>query len=673
MPSALSSYGTPSSKMPSFVGQNNLSQYGLRDEPVSTENVTLQDALATFVKGQFDRAADHRRAIGIDDRLTRNLYAYKCEYSPEQQQLLDPDANVYVGLCALKARALQSWLRDIILNNIEKPWTMETTPIPDLPESAKEQVLDLLEMELADLTDISQIRERARELKTVALDQAKELAERANSKMETLLTDQFYQNAFPSVFTGLIEDISVYPAAFVRGPFNVRKKVAAWRGNTYSAEEQDYPECRLINPFDAYPAPNATNANDGEFFIERAKLSPDKLYEKIGVKGFDEVNIRRALNDYCEGYSLDIPSDTTRDALEEKDQDTVEKGGHIDTLIYNGLVSGKLLIEHKVLVADPQKYYEAEIWVCGEYVTRATLNPDPTGSRLIYSTSAIKATRSPWGKSIIDVVYDTERICNASVRSLVKNMAFSSGPIAEAVSTRIEGDPRDMYPYKVFLVTPDVTGSGAPAIKFNKVDSVANELMAVFERFLKVADDLSGIPAYVLGNPQVAGAGRTMGGLSMLMGNAAKGVKNIQLNIDTDIITPLVRGFYVYNMQTSKDTSIKADARVVARGATGLLQRELSQARLVEILNVLAPFLPIWDQMPDGIKVLLREILKQTGLPVDNIIADPNAQNELMAKVRELSQAESFNRGTSNPVPLPPQSQPNVNPNPMPLALPGPA
>jgi hypothetical protein len=187
---------------------------------------------------------------------------------------------------------------------------------------------------------------------------------------------------------------------------------------------------------------------------------------------------------------------------------------------------------------------------------------------------------------------------------------------------------------------------------------------------MKIADDLSGIPAYVLGNPNVAGAGRTMGGLSMLMGNAAKGIKNVQLNIDRDVISGLVEAFYVYNMQTSKDTSVKADCKVVARGATGLLQRELAQTRTVELLQLLTPYIQNWDQLPDGIKILLREVLKSTGLPIDDIIPDPQKAEANLALARLVAPGAAtgpgqpmgveatMNRGTSSPVPLPPQSVP---------------
>lgn len=232
-----------------------------------------------------------------------------------------------------------------------------------------------------------------------------------------------------------------------------------------------------------------------------------------------------------------------------------------------------------------------------------------------------------------------------------------------------------------------MTGTGQPAYRFHKVDSIAGDLMAVFERHMKIADDLSGIPAYVLGNSQVAGAGRTMGGLSMLMGNAAKGIKNVQMNIDSDIITGLVFGFFMYNMLTSDDEGIKADAKVVARGASGLLQRELAQTRTTEILQLLTPYVtprpdgqpgPISDQ---GIAILLREVLKTTGLPIDKIIPDPEAQANAQDLLKTLSgpggpsmsdaqnglpqapgQQVVQNRGTSSPVPLPPQSQSTLAP-----------
>jgi hypothetical protein len=338
------------------------------------------------------------------------------------------------------------------------------------------------------------------------------------------------------------------------------------------------------------------------------------------------------------------------------------------------VVKGKLLSEAGVIVPDYQKFYECEVWVVGDITIRAILNPNPLGRRPIFSTSYRKIPGSFWGQGVICLTYDTNRVCNAAARSLVRNMGYSSGPLGEVVSDRVADtdDPTDLRPYKIALVGPDMSGTGAAAYRFHNVQSVAPDLMAVFEAHMKIADDLSGIPSYVLGNPQVAGAGRTMGGLSMLMGNAAKGIKNVMLNVDRDVISGLVYAYFIYNMLTSKDDSIKADAKVVAKGASGLLQRELAQTRTIELLQLLTPYIEKWDMLPDGIKVLLREVLKTTGLPIDKIIADPAKEQKNLALARLLGSTGNIaategqapgqeavnNRGTSNPVPLPPQSIP---------------
>jgi hypothetical protein len=349
------------------VASNALAAYGATsadppEKPESVENTEFQKSLAGFIKQQFTRAEEHKRAIDIEAKLIRNLSARKMEYNAEQLALIDPNTNVYIGLCSLKARAAESWLTDIILNNIDKPWTIAHTPVPDLPEAIKEQIVDLLVKDLAMFPTVDDIRERAKEIKGVAFDKANEIAQKAIEKMEQLINDQVTEGNFEQEFAGLIQDFSSYPAIFLRGPISTKKQSASWDGNRYASQEEDLPDCRRISPFDAFPSPTSTTTQNGEFFIERARLLPGKLYDAIKVKGFDETNIRRVLNEYDEGYSLNLPGDATRDRLEETDQDRSNKKSTIDTIIYNGLVRGKWLIEHGVLVDDPQRDYEAEVW-----------------------------------------------------------------------------------------------------------------------------------------------------------------------------------------------------------------------------------------------------------------------------------------------------------------------
>lgn len=638
-------------------------------------NTEIQDKLANFVKQEYDRARRHKERSGVQSQLIKCLRSKLCEYSPEDTELLD-GVDVFVGIGALKQRAAESWIIDIVVNNIEKPWTLTATPEPDLPERLKLQVVDMLIEELPEINSYAALKDRATQLKSAVQTIASKKAETTTSRMETHIDDQMKEGDWAKVFTAFVGDLTTYPAGILRGPIEVGANVAYWDKDKLKVKRGTKLTVRTVNPFDAFPAPNATNAGNGAYFIERADFSPADLHTMIGVKGFSDGNIRTALKKYEDGYQPDTFGRSEEKELRDKENQIEKNDLDIETLIFNGKVPGKLLIEGGVLVEDPQKFYEAEVWVVGDLTVRAVLNPNPLGKRPLYSTSFVKTNGRFWGKGVIDLVHDTERVCNAACRYMIRNMGYASGPLGEVISDRLaEGDdPRKIHPYHIFRVGPDLTGTGAPAFRFHSVGVIAGELMGIFEKFMKLADDLSGVPAYVLGNPQVAGAGRTLGGLSMLMGNAAKGIKNVQLNIDMDIISGVVEAFYMYNMQMSDDPSIKADAKVIARGATGLLQRELAQTRTVELLQLLTPYVQAGLVDQTALTYLLREIFKTTGIDIDKIFPDPDKGQNLEELMGLLGpQAEAFNRGTSDAPALPPQSvpqqQPSMTPYPVPVNL----
>lgn len=662
----------------------NLADYGIDQ----AGNVAIQDALSEFVTRKFEEAAQHKAATGIDGILLRNLRASKCEYQPDEKELLGPYNDVYIGISALKARAAESWLTDIILNNIDKPWTVDPTPKPDLPEDQRNEAVDLLLSELPDIASVDALKDRAKQLKSAFTKIAYANSEKATGRMETVIEDQLVEGDWAPSFAKLVADVVSYPACLMRGPVVVGRTVGAWDGNEYVAKNVSLPIVRAISPFDAFPAPNATDTQDGEHFTERTRYDSGALYRLIGVEGFNSGNIRQALDKYPDGYSRSRAGDSERKRLEQQgtdsDTDAGTATGDYETIIFNGRVKGSLLADHGILVKDRQNTYECEVWLVGEYVVRAMLNPNPSGTRPIYKTSYRKIPGAFWGQGVICLTYDITRVCNAAARNLVRNMGYAGGPIGEVVGERVADvqDPTDIRPYRVVMVGPDLSGTGAPAYKFHNVTSISADLMAVINQHMKYADDLSGVPSYVLGNPQVAGAGRTLGGLSMLMGNAAKGIKAVQLNIDRDVITGIVSGFYVYNMITSDDDSIKADCKVRARGATGLLQRELAQTRTVELLQLLTPYIEKWDTLPDGIKVMLREVLKSTGLPVDEIIPNPDGEGEARDLLTLLSRGQgpagagakpagALNSGGNNMPVLPPQSiPPPLPPTSMPIPAP---
>lgn len=600
----------------------------------------IQDALARYVRNCFIENELYRRISGVEERLLKALRARRYVYDPEDAGLVGA-IDIYIGLTALKCRAAESWINDILLSAIDKPWTLTPTPIPSLPEWMKEQVVDALELELQQAGVPFDLRARAKELKDAALKYAVQKAQTAVSGMENKIQDQLLEGGWRESFAEFIQDFCTFPAAFLRSPIIENKRRLEWDGNKVVEKVDTIYTTRRISPFDSYPSLESTTPQNGRNFIERRKMQFDELYLCIGLQGFNDETIRQLIAKYRNtGYEEQLRPDFQRKFLQDTYTPMLERKT-LDTLIYNGKVQGSFLLERNILVKDPEAQYECEIWTVNNQTIKAILNPYPLQARPIFSSSFVKVPGALWGEGLPDILRDTQRVVNSAARSIVRNMSYSSGPLGEVDTDRlVEGEQADeTIPYKLFRTETDPTGKGNPAFRFVTIPSVVPELLQVWDKFSKIADDLSGVPPYVMGNMQVGGAGRTMGGLSMMMANAAKGIKNSILNVDRDVIEPHITFRYNMNMKYDDDQDIKADAQIVARGATGLLQRELAQARTMEILQILTPYATVTQPGVEpiipkqGIQIILREILKTTGLPVDDILPNPDQLGALLTSL----------------------------------------
>jgi len=250
------------------------------------------------------------------------------------------------------------------------------------------------------------------------------------------------------------------------------------------------------------------------------------------------------------------------------------------------------------------------------------LNYDPLGEKPYTKTSFIKCPGAFWGKGIPKIIEDLQAVCNAAARALVNNMGIASGPQVEVNLERIppNEDITALTPWRIWQVTNDPVGSSAPAVRFTQPDSRAAELMGVYEKFSKLADDHSGIPAYVYGDLNVQGAGRTSSGLSMLMGAAGKGIRQVVMHIDTDVVKPIVMRQFVFNMRYDPDETIKGDVEVVAKGAINLAVKETVNVRRIEFLNATANPIDAEILGREGRATILREVAKGLQMPVEDVV-----------------------------------------------------
>jgi hypothetical protein len=628
------------------------------------QNNSVMLGLAAHIKRMWEPARIAKKPI--EHIMLKGMRQRNGEYEADRLKAIKQQggSEVYMMITEVKCRAAESWLRDILLDTGTPPWDIKPTPIPDLDDQTEdavrqgveEAIMTMLQQQMRSPTpaELEEIKE------VVAQDHRFKLLQAAQNradKMKFRISDQFAEGGWAESFDDFITDIVTFPCAFLKGPVVRRQRKLGWvqdESGSYVAQPTDAigPEYERVDPFRIYPEPGITNLNDGYLF-QHHPLTRTMLADLIGVPGYDEQAIRKILSDGC-GHSWVL--DTSLEGKEEAERkfyDEMRPTDIYDALEFWGKIPGDLLREWGMSeeeVPDPALEYDANVWLVGDYVVKAVLNYDPLGEKPYCKTSFIKQPGAFWGKAIPEIIEDVQNVCNAAARALVNNMGISSGPQVEVNLDRIPAneDITQIYPWKIWQVTNDPAGSSAAAVRFNQPDDNAQTLMGVYEKFAKLADDHSGIPSYLYGDLNVQGAGRTSSGLSMLMGSAGKGIRQVVMHIDSDVIKPVVTRQYIYNMRYDEDESIKGDVQILPRGAVNLATKETLNARRIEFLQATANPLDLELMGTDGRAAILREIAKGLHMPADEVIP---SREKLALKGASQPQVPMQQQGGSPPNP----------------------
>ena len=589
-----------------------------------------------------------------EDDMLEAMYARRGEYTPAKLQKIQQDGQppIYMMLASAKMRQVEALLRDVLIGaGTEKPWTLLATPVPDLPPSLVMQAVQALQQEIqqalemgVDVT-LEEARVRMREMRDVLSQRLREEARAHTERMETKMEDQLLEGDYLDALDQFITDIATFKTAFLAGPIVRRKPKLTWGddGELQVAEELKL-EWERVDPFDMYFAPYARNVNDGPV-IRRHRLTREALFQMIGAPGYSEESVRKVIDLYGQSGLKDwLSIDSERAFAEGKDQVSATGGtGLIDALQYWGSASGKMLKEWGIeegAVTDTEKEYQIEAWLIGPYVIKASLNSDPLSRRPYYAASFQRVPGSVWGNSPYDLMRDCSDMCNAAARSLAANLGIASGPQVAVLSDRMPTgeDITAMFPWKIWQFHADPMGSTAAPIQFFQPESHAAELMGVYEKFSTLADEYTGIPRYTTGL-ESGSAGRTASGLSMMLGNASKVIKQVVGAIDFNVIKPMLERLYYYNMRFSDDPELKGDVSVVARGAMSMMTKEAAQVRTNEFLAATANPIDMQIIGLDGRAELLRHATKRLDMNADKVVP-PASVMKVRAAQMAMQQAQ---------------------------------
>lgn len=634
--------------------------------PDTGQDITGDDHTESMLAGHVRLAWSRNKLskVRIDIKLLSDLRARRGVYSAAQISAMQ-SANggmniVWAPLTEVKCRAASAWIREIVLPAGEQPWGVDPTPIPDLPKPIKMAVVNkaiqqakmaMVQMgeQTGEVLSQDDFRAMVAEIGEKLRDEAEatvaKMAKKRAQRMEKQIADRLAQGGYEEAMDAFVEDFVTYPAAVVKGPIYARRKTLQWGTNFKPIVKNDaVPTYHRVSPFDCYPAPASKSPQQGDF-IERMRFRREELYDLKGLPGFQDSEIDKALRDYSNGHLEGwLWTEAERQRLE---QETLymwlSPPGVIDALNYWGSVPGwKLMMWGVKGIEDETRDYECNVLLCGRYVLYASLNPHPLGHRPYHKACYDEIPGAFWGRSIPDLAATPQQMCNAIACALADNMAMASGPQVWVHADRFADGEQTMelFPWKMWQLKSDPTQGVNPGIGFFQPDDRAASLMQTYEKWEIRADDATGIPRYTYGNERAGGSADTATGLSMLMNNAAKGLRRAIGNIDLNAIAPVIEDTFNNEMLYNPDESIKGDNIVVPRGAAAILIRESAQQRRIQFLTLTAN--PIDSQIITSRyrAALLRETAAAMELPVDEVVPNEEALAQQSQQQAEAQQQQ---------------------------------
>jgi len=632
-------------------------------EAIKPQENEVTKKLATHIEKVWSKNQRDNKPVRLEMiKLQRRV---RGEYEPAKLAAIRAfkGSEAYIRSAENKARAADSWIKDIYRGDTDLPWSLEPTAIPDLPdeslETIKQQTIQrgqFLEQQVTAsgmVPDPEAIAQMMQEYYEESLDKAKdEIVKDAKEKCDraaTLIRDQNQEGGWNDAFKDFLYYFIRLKAGIIKGPILTKKKKQVWQpspegGYTLNTIDTLVNDVYCVSPFNFYPSKGMKTINDGDV-IEVHELSKQAIADLKGVPGYSDEEISAVLEKYAKGdlaskwFVIDDETAVKQVTKEKNYQQTVPPTQSTadtaaDTILaqeFWGTVSGKLLIDWGMEGnIDPDTQYQVNCWKIGKHVIKAVINPDNLGRKPYHVSSWAKNPEWIWGEGLIEFAAPIEDAMNAIIRALINNIAIASGPMAEIDKDRVD-ERTPIYPWRQLYSTSSQMKNDGDAVKYYQPQMHCQELIVAWQHFAKVLDEMT-VPAYAQGASQSGVTAGTATVFTQLLAAASRSIKAVVANLDDDIFVPYLQMCYDYAMKFSDDDTIKGDARVVAKGVAGILAKEQQSQRKVELLQVTAN--PLYAQIlgQKNIGSVLAQIFKANDITLpemDRLNGDKSAEDQI--------------------------------------------
>ena len=574
------------------------------------KRATQLEALAVSLSGKRKAAIDARRNSGIEQVWLEDEDAFdgiddanrgQEGASGTRHRYLKPssssgsvtrtDAEVDHNKCILLpnitgpyCEAGAASIADILLPLDDWPFGIGPTPIPELV-NVIEQVKKMLPDQQVQVPGMvapapaAQVQKEAED----ALERAKKCAEKAETRIKDWLTEcQWHGKSRRQ-----IDDAARVGTGIVKGPIPQEKKQYAWQNEDgvqlLKIREETKPVTENVDYWNLYPDYPACgeNIHNGSFIWERGEITCKTLQDLRGKKNYLDSQIELCLAEGPQNFEVE--------ATERKPTKSAD-----DSLFEIWWFHGSLKREDMEAMGcdcsemeDKYLSIPAVVTIVNGRPIRASLNHLDKGSFPYDILTWRRRPGMPWGQGIGRQIRPAQRGITACFRALMENAGLSAKPMIAALRKYLH--PVDgnwsLYGGKAFEVdeNADVRDVRA-AITSIQIESRQQDLLAIIQFLLKLAEDITGQPALLQG--QQGNAPDTVGGLQILNNNMSAVRRRIARQFDDQVIEPSITRYYDYLMQYGEDEEEKGLFIIDARSSSVLVERDIQNKNIIQLIQL---------------------------------------------------------------------------------------
>lgn len=465
---------------------------------------------------------------------------------------------------------------DMLLPTDEQNWDLTSTPMPDVIAAFGDE--RPMTVPGTPFTTVAQAAKAMVQDTTAKVDKAKKRIE-----------DWFVESQYSAEQRKVLLDAAKVGVGILKGPFPVKKVSRAVSKDpktgqlSIQIQNKTAPVSKRISYWNFFPSDDCSDdIHKGSGTWERDRITARELRDLKGTNDTEgkPMYIESAIQSCLEeGPQRKFEGDTSYSA---KDSEV------FDVWYFHG-IAGAEDLRAAGIESEKGDVVPVMVTMVNDRVIKAALSTLDSGE-FPYDVMVWQPREGYWaGIGISRQVRAAQRMLNGGVRNLMDNAGIGGGPMfifkeGELTPAEAGADyslaPRKFWKLKKDSMIDDVRKAFAAV----EIPMITDELMAIIQFAMKIAEDVTGMPMLMQG--QQGRASETVGGMQMLTNNSNTPMRAIAKQYDDRITTPHLHRYYEWLLMYGPEEDEKGEFVIAARGSSALFERDAQNQAILQMAPI---------------------------------------------------------------------------------------